>query len=77
MTWGMMYVLHGLAGVSLIALVMVHVYFAVRREKLSITKSMLTGSMSREFYLEEHDPDRWVIESSTSSSTPQGAKPEI
>ena len=76
MTWGMMYVLHGLAGVSLIALVMVHVYFAVRREKLPITKSMLTGSMSREFYLEEHDPDRWVIVSSTSSST-QGAKPEI
>ncbi len=77
MTWGMLYVLHGLAGVSLIALVMVHVYFAVRREKLPITKSMLTGSMSREFYLEEHDPDRWVIESSTSSSTPQEAKPEI
>jgi cytochrome b subunit of formate dehydrogenase len=77
MTWGMMYVVHGLAGVSLIALVMVHVYFAVRREKLPITKSMLTGSMSREFYLEEHDPDRWVIDSSTSSSTPQGAKSEI
>jgi cytochrome b subunit of formate dehydrogenase len=76
-TWGMLYVLHGLAGVSLIALVMVHVYFAVRREKLPITKSMFTGSMSREFYLEEHDPDRWVIESSTSSSTPQGAKPEL
>jgi cytochrome b subunit of formate dehydrogenase len=76
-TWGMLYVLHGLAGVSLIALVMVHVYFAVRREKLPITKSMFTGSMSRENYLEEHDPDRWVIESSTSSSTPQGAKPEL
>jgi len=76
MIWGMMYVLHGLAGVSLITLVMVHVYFAVRREKLPITKSMLTGSMGREFYLEEHDPDRWVIERSTSSSTPEGPKPE-
>jgi formate dehydrogenase subunit gamma len=76
MTWGMMYVVHGLAGVSLIALVMIHVYFAIRREKLPITKSMLTGSMSREFYLQEHDPDRWVIESSTSSSPPKGAKPE-
>ena len=39
MTWGMMYVLHGLAGVGLIALVMVHVYFAIRPEKLVITKS--------------------------------------
>src|SRR6204780_5464492 len=34
MTWGLMYVLHGLAGIGLIALVMVHVYFAVRPEKL-------------------------------------------
>jgi formate dehydrogenase subunit gamma len=51
MTWGMMYVLHGLAGVGLIALITVHVYFAVRPEKLDITKSMIFGSMSREQYL--------------------------
>ncbi len=68
MTWGLMYVLHGLAGVGLIALVIVHVYFAVRPEKLAITESMIFGSMSREFYLKEHDPERWVVETSTSSS---------
>ena len=68
MTWGMMYVLHGMAGVGLIALVIVHVYFAVRPEKLAITKSMISGSMSREFYLQEHDPDRWVVTASPSSS---------
>jgi cytochrome b subunit of formate dehydrogenase len=62
MTWGLMYVLHGLAGVGLIALVMVHVYFAVRPEKLDITKSMIFGSMKREFYLEHYDPHRWTIE---------------
>jgi hypothetical protein len=62
MTWGLMYVLHGLAGVGLIALVMVHVYFAVRPEKLDITKSMIFGSMTREFYLEHYDPRRWTIE---------------
>jgi cytochrome b subunit of formate dehydrogenase len=62
MTWGMMYVLHGLAGVGLIALVMVHVYFAVRPEKLDITKSMILGSMSREFYLRHYDPQRWHLE---------------
>jgi len=61
MTWGMMYVLHGLAGVGLITLTIVHVYFAVRPEKLPITASMIGGSMSREFYLKEHDPKRWVI----------------
>jgi len=62
MTWGLMYVLHGLAGVGLIALVIVHVYFAVRPEKLPITYAMIFGSMSREFYLQEYDPERWVLE---------------
>ena len=62
MTWGLMYVLHGLAGVGLIALIMVHVYFGVRPEKLPITKSMVFGYMSREFYLEEHDPQRWLVD---------------
>ena len=67
MTWGLMYVLHGLAGVGLIALVMVHVYFAIRPEKLDITKSMIFGSMKREFYLEHYDPERWKIEQSERS----------
>jgi cytochrome b subunit of formate dehydrogenase len=62
MTWGFMYVLHGLAGVGLIALVMVHVYFAVRPEKLDITKSMIFGTMRREFYLSHYDPQRWNVE---------------
>lgn len=61
MTWGLMYVLHGLAGVSLITLTIVHIYFAIRPEKLPITASMIVGSMSREFYLKEHDPQRWAI----------------
>jgi cytochrome b subunit of formate dehydrogenase len=62
MTWGLMYVLHGLAGVGFITLVIVHIYFAVRPEKLPITASMIVGSMSREFYLKEHDPKRWVVD---------------
>jgi cytochrome b subunit of formate dehydrogenase len=68
MTWGLMYVLHGLAGVGLIALVMVHVYFAVRPEKLDITKSMIFGSMRREFYLKHYDPRRWIVESPASAT---------
>src|SRR5690349_5751812 len=62
MTWGMMYVLHGLAGVGLITLTIVHVYFAIRPEKLPITASMIVGSMNREFYLKEHDPTRWIVD---------------
>jgi cytochrome b subunit of formate dehydrogenase len=60
MTWGLMYVLHGLAGVGLIALIMVHIYFALRPEKLVITKSMVLGTLDREHYLEHHDPERWA-----------------
>ena len=76
MSWGMMYVLHGLAGVGLIALIMVHVYFGIRPEKRPITKSMIFGWMSRDFYLEEHDPNRWVIKIPASSQTSTGAKAE-
>jgi len=71
MTWGLMYVLHGLAGVGLITLVIVHVYFAVRPEKLPITASMIVGTMDRDFYLKEHDPKRWVV--SPVSSVQRGA----
>lgn len=60
MTWGLMYVLHGLAGVGLIGLIMAHVYFALRPEKFAITKSMVFGSVDREHYLEHHDPERWA-----------------
>jgi cytochrome b subunit of formate dehydrogenase len=61
MTWGMMYVLHGLAGVGLITLITVHIYFALRPEKLAITKSMISGTLSREEFLAHHDPTRWKI----------------
>lgn len=66
-TWGMMYVLHGLAGVGLIAMIMMHVYFGIRPEKRPITKSMIFGWMSRDFYLKEHDTERWPAESAGSS----------
>jgi cytochrome b subunit of formate dehydrogenase len=60
-TWGVTYVLHGMAGVVLVGLVMAHVYFAVRPEKWWITKSMILGWITRRQYLEHHDPERWVV----------------
>ncbi|MGH9705854.1 MAG: cytochrome b/b6 domain-containing protein, partial [Candidatus Acidiferrales bacterium] len=74
MTWGMMYVLHGLAGVGLIALITVHIYFGLRPEKRAITKAMILGWMSRDFYLEEHDPARWRVAASVPAADPQNAK---
>ena len=60
-TWGFTYVSHGLAGVTLVGLVIAHVYFAIRPEKRWITKSMIFGFITRRQYLEHHDPDRWVV----------------
>jgi cytochrome b subunit of formate dehydrogenase len=59
--WGFTYVLHGMAGVSLVGLVIAHVYFAVRPEKWWITKSMVVGWITRRQYLEHHDPTRWTV----------------
>ena len=59
--WGVVYVLHGLGGVALITLVITHIYFAVRPDKWWITKSMFFGWITKDEYLEHHDPDRWVV----------------
>jgi cytochrome b subunit of formate dehydrogenase len=75
MTWGIIYVLHGLAGVGLIALVMVHVYFTlIRPENRPSLKAMIFGWMSRDSYLEEYDPKRWAVEATTSSPESRGPK---
>lgn len=64
-TWGLMYVLHGLSGIGLVGLTMAHIYFAIRPEKLWITKGMVFGDISREEFLKHHDPQRWVVDSTT------------
>ena len=57
--WGITYVLHGLGGVGFVGLIIAHIYFALRPEKLWITKSMVFGYITRRQYLEHHDPERW------------------
>ena len=70
-TWGITYVIHGLAGVGLVGLVIAHVYFAVRPEKWWITKAMIFGYITRRQYLEHHEPTRWVV-TPGGSSKPAG-----
>ena len=41
--WGFTYVLHGVGGVGFVGLIIAHIYFALRPEKLWITRSMLLG----------------------------------
>jgi formate dehydrogenase subunit gamma len=59
--WGVVYVVHGLCGVSLIFLTASHIYFALRPEKLWITWSMVRGWIDREHYVAHFDPEKWVV----------------
>jgi formate dehydrogenase subunit gamma len=61
-TWGVVYVLHGLAALVLVTMVMMHIYFALRPEKLLFTRSMIRGWITRAEYEEHHDPKRWQVD---------------
>lgn len=58
-TWGIIYVIHGVAAVILITVIMLHVYFALRPEKRFYLRAMIQGWISREMFEKNHDPDRW------------------
>ena len=60
-TWGIIYVLHGGAALFLMAVIIIHIYFAFRPEKMMYTRSMISGRLSRAELLEQHDPERWRI----------------
>jgi cytochrome b subunit of formate dehydrogenase len=57
--WAVVYLLHGFAGVALIGLVAIHVYFALRPDKWPVTRAMISGTMDREYVLSQHDPRLW------------------
>ncbi len=61
-TWGIVYVLHGLGALLLITMVMMHVYFALRPEKLKFTRAMIRGWITRREFDEHHDPQRWQVD---------------
>ena len=71
--WGVMYVLHGLSGVTLIFLTAAHIYFAIRPEKLWMTWSMIRGWVDREHYLAHHDPAKWVVTGDSPSAVESGS----
>ena len=76
-TWGLVYVLHGLSSVLFVTLTITHIYFAVRPEKLWITKSMIWGSVSKEDYLSHFDPKRWDVMPPKPKAKPRAkAKPK-
>jgi cytochrome b subunit of formate dehydrogenase len=58
---GIVFAIHGLAGVVFILLIASHIYFAIRPEKRWITWSMVRGWIDREHYAEHFDPNKWVV----------------
>lgn len=58
---GLMFLLHGLATLSLIAFTAIHIYFAVRPEKFFYTRSMVKGWVSEAEAKEFHDMDKWKV----------------
>ena len=58
---GLVFVLHGFAGLFSITMIIVHIYFAIRPEKLYMTRSMIRGWISRDEYEQNHDPELWKL----------------
>lgn len=58
-TWGVIYVLHGLAALAALTLIIIHIYFGLIPEKRMYLRAMVRGWVHRDELLAEHDPERW------------------
>jgi len=58
-TWGWVYVLHGLAALVFVSLIILHIYFAIRPEKLFYLRSMILGWITPSELAANHDPRKW------------------
>ena len=56
---GLVFLLHGLSTLALVALAATHIYFALRPEKLFYTRSMISGWISEDEMTANHDTSRW------------------
>lgn len=59
-TLGWVFFLHGISTLALIGVICMHIYFALRPEKLFYTRSMIKGWISRDELDANHDPQRWT-----------------
>jgi cytochrome b subunit of formate dehydrogenase len=60
--WGVVYVLHGFAALLLVTMVTLHIYFALRPEKLYLTRSMVVGWVTGEEYADHYESPRWALD---------------
>jgi len=57
---GLVFFVHGITTLGLIGVICLHIYFALRPEKLFYTRSMIKGWISRDELDANHDPQRWT-----------------
>lgn len=74
-TTGLVFAIHGIAGVVFILLIATHIYFALRPDKRWLLWSMVRGWISRDVYAEHFDPTKWKAtgDSPRSGSAATGA----
>lgn len=56
-TWGIVYVIHGLAAILFVSTLMLHIYFSLRPEKRMYLGAMFRGWVDKDEYLAAHDSD--------------------
>lgn len=61
-SWAAIYVLHDLAALAVLAAIMIHVYFALRPDKLWNTRAMIFGWITGSEYAAHYDPALWRAE---------------
>jgi thiosulfate reductase cytochrome b subunit len=57
---GLVFFVHGISTLGLVGVICLHVYFALRPEKLFYTRSMIKGWISKDELAANHDPQRWT-----------------
>lgn len=58
-TWGVIYVIHDMTAMAIVAIVIIHIYFSLHPDQWYLARSMLRGWISRKEYSEHHDAARW------------------
>ena len=58
-TLGLVFFIHGLSTLALIGVICMHIYFALRPEKLFYTRSMIKGWISKAELDANHDAQQW------------------
>jgi cytochrome b subunit of formate dehydrogenase len=54
-TWGIVYAIHGLAALSAVTLVMIHIYFGLLPENRMYLRAMIKGWITRQELIQHHD----------------------